>query len=169
MILVGHSYGGLVITAATELAAERLAHLVYLDAFLPRDGECVLDFLPPEARERTLACARAEGEGWYLPPQRDEHPYGITDPADVAWVRGKLTAHPLKTMQQLVRCANPAAAALPRTYVNCTATRYFTHFADRARSTPGWDYYELDAVHDAMVTAPDALAGRLLAIASPAP
>lgn len=169
VILVGHSYGGMVITAAAELAAERLARLVYLDAFLPRDGECVLDFLPPAARERTLARAAAEGEGWYLPPQRDEHPYGITDPTDVAWVRRKLTAHPLKTMQQAVRCANPAAAALRRTYVICTATRYFTHFADRARSTPGWDYRELEAAHDAMVTAPAALAGVLLAIASPAP
>ena len=164
--LVGHSYGGMVITAVAELAAARLAHLVYLDAFVPRDGECLLDFLPLEARERTLARARAEGEGWYLPPQRDAHPYGITDPADVAWVGRKFTAQPLKTMQQPIRCANPAAAALPRTYVNCTATRYFAHFAERARAAPGWGYRELDAVHDAMVTAPRALADLLIEITS---
>ena len=168
-VLVGHSYGGMVVTAAAELAAPRLAQLVYLDAFAPRDGECLLDFLPPAAREQTLARARAEGEGWYLPPQRGEHPYGITDPADVAWVRGKFTAHPLKTMQQPVRCATSTGAALPRTYVTCTATRYFTRFAERAQCEPGWRYRELDAVHDAMVTAPRALADLLVELATLAP
>lgn len=63
VVLVGHSYGGMAITAAAELAAERLAHLVYLDAFVPRDGERLLDFLPPDARELTLSRARAEGDG----------------------------------------------------------------------------------------------------------
>lgn len=169
VILVGHSYGGMVITAVAELAAERLAHLVYLDAFLPRDGECLFDFLPPEAREQTLARARTEGEGWYLPPQRDEHPYGITDPADVAWLRSKFTAQPLKPMRQPVRCASPATAAVPRTYINCTATRYFTRFAERARWTPGWHYRELDAVHDAMVATPQPVADLLIQIASPVP
>ena len=169
VILVGHSYGGMVITAVAELAPERLAHLVYLDAFLPRDGECLLDFLPPAAREETLARAQAEGEGWYLPPQRSEHPYGITDPADIAWVRRKFTAHPLKTMQQPVHCANPEAAALPRTYINCTVTHYFPRFAERARSTPGWRYEELAAVHDAMITAPPALANLLIQVTASAP
>jgi pimeloyl-ACP methyl ester carboxylesterase len=164
--LVGHSYGGMVITAVAERAPGVLARLVYLDAFLPRDGECLLDALPPGAREQTLARARAEGEGWYLPPQRDAHPYGVTDPADVAWVRRRLTAHPLRTLQQPVRCASPAAAALPRTYISCTATRYFPQFAARARAAPGWESRELDAVHDAMITAPGRLAGVLLEVAA---
>jgi pimeloyl-ACP methyl ester carboxylesterase len=168
VLLVGHSYGGMVITAAAELVAGRLAHLIYLDAYAPLDGECLLDFLPPDARERTLARARAEGDGWYLPPQRDEHPYGIRDPADVAWLRSKLTAHPLKSMTQPVRCADPVAAALPRTYVTCTATGYFPFFARRAQATPGWAYRELDAVLDAMVATPHLLAGTLLDIAATA-
>lgn len=167
VILVGHSYGGMVITAVAERAAQRLAHLVYLDAFLPRDGECLLDFLPPPAREQTLARARAEGEGWYLPPQRDAHPYGITDPADIAWVRRKLTAQPLKTMQQPVRRVDPLAATLPRTYISCTATRYFTHSVERARSESGWRHRELATGHDAMITAPAALAGALLDLVIP--
>jgi pimeloyl-ACP methyl ester carboxylesterase len=169
VVLVGHSYGGMVITAVAQRAAARLAHLVYLDAFLPLDGECLLDFLPPDARARTLGRAREAGEGWYLPPQRDEHPYGVTDPADAAWLRARLSAHPLATLAQPVRRADPAAAALPRTYVACTATGWFAASAARARAEGGWGYRELAAVHDAMVTAPQALTDVLLEIAAAPP
>jgi pimeloyl-ACP methyl ester carboxylesterase len=165
VVLVGHSYGGMVITAVAERAAALLAHLVYLDAFLPRDGECLLDFLPPDARERTLAGAEPAGEGWYLPPQRVEHPFGVTDPADAAWLRARLSAHPLASIAQPVRRADPAAAALPRTYVECTATGWFAASAARARAEGGWGYRALAAVHDAMVTAPQALADVLLELA----
>lgn len=60
--------------------------------------------------------ARAEGEGWHLPPQRDARPDGVTDPAGVAWLRRTFTAHPRRTMQQPVRRAAPAARALARTF-----------------------------------------------------
>jgi len=170
VILVGHSYASMVITAVAERAAEHLSHLVYLDAFVPRDGECGLDFFSPEAQSRMLERARIEGEGWYLPAHLGERPFGITDETDIAWVRSKCTAHPLKTLQQPVRYANPAAAALPRTYILCTATSYFTRFAESARQEgrfAGWRYRELDAVHDAMVTAPLALADLLTEVTRP--
>lgn len=167
VVLVGHSYGGMVITAVAERAAPRLARLVYLDAFLPRDGESLLDVLPPDARAQTLARAQAEGEGWSLPPQRDEHPFGVSDPPDVAWLRARLSAHPLATMAQPVRRADPAAGALPRTFVACIATGWFADSAARARAEGGWGHRELDAVHDAMVTAPQALANVLLEAAQP--
>jgi pimeloyl-ACP methyl ester carboxylesterase len=165
VVLVGHSYGGMVITAVAERAAGRLARLVYLDAFLPRDGECLLDLFPPAARAQTLARARAEGAGWYLPPQRDAHPYGVTAPADVAWLRRRFAAQPLRTLQQPVRRADPAAGALPRTFVACTATGWFAGSVARARAEGGWDVRELDAVHDVMVTAPQALTDVLLELA----
>ena len=106
VILVGHSYGGMVITAVAEQAAERLTHLVYLDAFVPQDGQCLLDFLPPQARAQTLARARAEGEGWRLPAQQEQQPFGVTDPADADWLRGKLSAHPVKTFEQPIQLTN---------------------------------------------------------------
>src|SRR5919202_1722005 len=58
VVLVGHSYGGMVITGVAEDAAPRLAHLVYLDAFLPRDGECLMDLFSSRAREATLQRVR---------------------------------------------------------------------------------------------------------------
>ncbi len=162
VVLVGHSYGGMVITGVAERAAERLAHLVYLDAFVPRDGECLLDLFPKTAREQTLARARAEGDGWRLPPLREEQPFGVTDPADIAWLRSRLTAHPVPTWTQPVRLTDPKALALPRTFVECTATGWFRGFAERVRSQPGWRYQDLPTGHDAMITAPRALADLLL-------
>ncbi|MCX6385974.1 MAG: alpha/beta fold hydrolase [Solirubrobacterales bacterium] len=69
--LVGHSYAGAVITGAAEIVGDRIARLVYLDAFLPRDRESVLDTEPPESREAFLQIAREQGDGWRLP--RDRH------------------------------------------------------------------------------------------------
>ncbi len=162
VILVGHSYGGMVITAVAEQAAERLTHLVYLDAFVPQNGQCLLDFLPPQARAQTLARARAEGEGWRLPAQQEQQPFGVTDPADADWLRGKLSAHPVKTFEQPIQLTNSLASAIPRTFINCTATGWFTSFAERARWESGWRYYELHTGHDAMVTAPQELVDILL-------
>ena len=166
VILVGHSYGGMVITAAAHAAARRLAHLVYLDAFLPRDGECLLDFFSPQAREATLQRAREQGEGWYSPPQAEDQPFGVTDPTDARWVRSKLSAHPVATWLQPVRLADPVAVALPRTYINCTGTRWFTAHAERAKAEQGWRYREIATGHDAMITAPRELAAVLLEVAA---
>jgi pimeloyl-ACP methyl ester carboxylesterase len=162
VILVGHSYGGMVITGVADHLPERLAHLVYLDAFVPRDGECLLDLFPETARKDTLARARREGDGWRSPPQHEEQPFGVTAPADCAWVSGKLTPHPVKSWTEPVRRANPVALALPRTFIECTATGWFRSFAERARSEAGWTYRELPTGHDAMVTMPQELADRLL-------
>jgi pimeloyl-ACP methyl ester carboxylesterase len=168
VVLVGHSYGGMVIAGVAERAAERLARLIYLDAFVPLDGRCLLDFFPERAREETLARARSEGDGWRLPPRYEEQPFGVTDPADAAWVRSKLTAHPVATWTQPLRLASPTAAALPRTFVACTETSWFGQYADRARSEPGWGYRELPTGHDAMITTPRGLADLLREIAEEA-
>jgi pimeloyl-ACP methyl ester carboxylesterase len=164
VVLVGHSYGGMVITGVAEAVAPRLAHLVYLDAFLPRDGECLMDLFSPRAREATLQRARDQGEGWYSPPREEDQPFGVTDPADARWVRSKLSAHPVKTWLQPVRLADPVAAALPRTYASCTGTRWFTVHAERARAESGWRHREIPTGHDAMITAPRELAVVLLEV-----
>ena len=68
--LVGHSYAGAVIIGAAEIVRDRIARLVYLDAFLPRDRESVLDTEPPQSREAFLQIAREQGDGWRVPPQK---------------------------------------------------------------------------------------------------
>jgi hypothetical protein len=93
---------------------------------------------------------------------------GITDPAEAAWLKEKLTVHPLRALEQPVQLTG-VGAALPRSYIQCTTgptVASFAPFADHARTTPGWRVYELDTGHDAMLTAPAKLAATLLRIAA---
>jgi pimeloyl-ACP methyl ester carboxylesterase len=176
VVLVGHSYGGMVITGAAAAAPQRLAHLVYLDAFVPEDGQSMLDLVPPERRESVPARARAEGEGWRLPslqpgpwePFLREH-WQITDETDLRWVLGRLTPQPFKTWTEAVHAPGQAAAALPRTYVRCRewVSPAFDRHAEQAQQAgSGWRYHALPTSHDAMVTMPDELAALLLATIS---
>lgn len=164
VVLVGHSYGGMVITGVADRAPERLAQLVYLDAFVPEDGQALFDLLRPERRDFYLQQAREHGEGWRTPGPPPQA-LGVADETEARWLAAKMTPQPLRTLQQPLRLANPAATALPRTYIHCTAgplAPSFAPFAARAQAEPGWRYHELPTGHDAMLTAPDALAALLL-------
>src|SRR5512145_2598725 len=68
IVLVGHSYGGMVATGVADRAADRIARLVYLDAFVPGHGQSRFDLLPAAERERRLGQSNANGDGWLLPP-----------------------------------------------------------------------------------------------------
>jgi pimeloyl-ACP methyl ester carboxylesterase len=176
VVLVGHSYAGMVITAVAERAPERLAQLVYLDAFVPEHGQALVDIMAPEPPQRAAIedRVRAEGGGWGLPTLRPgpwepflrEH-WRITDEADLRWLLPRLVAHPYATMTEPVRRANPVAAVLPRTYVRCALVPHplFDRFATAAKQAgSGWRYRELGAAHEAMVTAPRELAAVLLEV-----
>jgi pimeloyl-ACP methyl ester carboxylesterase len=164
VVLVDHSYGGMVISGAADLAAGCLAHLVFLDAFVPEDGQSLLDLLRPERRDLYLRAAREHGDGWRVPPPPPQA-LGITDEVGAALLAGRLTLQPLRTFEQPVQLRDPAASALPQTYVHCIAgplVPSFAPFAARARSDAGWRYRELATEHDAMLTAPEDLAEILL-------
>lgn len=166
VILVGHSYAGMVITAVAERVADRLAHLVYLDAFVPQYGQSLADLVPPAAVTSLQEQAQAQGAGWRLPPFPLEQ-YGVTLDADKRWVGPKLVFHPFKTILQPVQRSSAAVGALPRTYIYChdPAMGFFEQFAERARTEQGWRYRELATGHDAMVTAPRQVADLLLELA----
>jgi pimeloyl-ACP methyl ester carboxylesterase len=164
LILVGHSYGGMVATGVADRAPQRIAHLVYVDAFVPRDGESLLDLHGAETRERMLQAARTAGEGWRLPPNPAPPD---TSEADLAWVNPRRVMQPLKTFTQPIRLTG-AVEKLPRTYIYCRRARpddAFRQFAERARREPGWTLHEIDASHSPNVTAPEALAALLGGIA----
>jgi pimeloyl-ACP methyl ester carboxylesterase len=153
VILVGHSYGGMLITAVAERVPERLAHLVYLDAFVPQDGQSLFDFLLADQLQSFQEQARTVGDGWRLPPPPLKV-WGITDEEDVRWMSSRVGDHPIKTFMEPVRLSNPDAAALPRTFISCTThpRPALVATAKRLRSDPAWRYRELVAGHDAMVT-----------------
>jgi len=93
VVLIGHSYGGMVATGVADRAPERLAQLVYLDAFVPRDGQCLFDLLAFETRARMREAAHSVGDGWRVPPIPLPPD---TSAEDVAW------ATPRRVMQPLI-------------------------------------------------------------------
>jgi pimeloyl-ACP methyl ester carboxylesterase len=176
VILVGHSYGGMVITGVVDAVPERIAHLVYFDTFVPRDGESMADVTPiPVIYLRKQA--QAHGEGWRVDPLGT---YGVTTEPDRSWLRSKLTPHPLKTLEQPLHLKNPAiVSATPRTHIYCTGGGFFFslmhHLAYVAipyvggrRALPpreaGWRLRQLPTGHMAMITMPRELADVLLEV-----
>jgi pimeloyl-ACP methyl ester carboxylesterase len=166
VVLVGHSYGGMVITGVAGQAADRLGQLVYLDAFVPGDGETLLDFVPAERRDGFLRDAQTSGEGWRIPAPPLGR-FGVTDEADLAWANPRITDQPLRTFAEPIKLTGEPPE-LPRTYIWClgyATAGSFGPFAARARTEPGWRYHELDTGHDAMITTPQDVARILLDLA----
>ena len=158
VILVGHSYGGAVITGVAELAAERLSHLVYLDAFILQDGEAVKDLYDPPVVD-ALTIHYLKG-GKSLPVDGTE----TSDP--------RFTEHPLKTFFYPFHLNNKAARTLPRTYIFCTEKdemgirgQGIVRSARRVKEA-GWPYHEMKTGHHPMWTMPHELTELLLSIAS---
>src|SRR4051794_27671306 len=122
--LVGWSYGGMIITGVAERLPERLAGLIYLDALVPADGEDSYDAerSPEAVRAADGAAAEAAGLPGFLvvDPYTDWIRSLTPDPADQAWLFAKLVPQPLATYTQPIRLGNPAATAVPRSFILCT-------------------------------------------------
>lgn len=161
VVLVGHSYAGMVITGVVAQAPERLRLLVYLDAYLPHDGQREVD-LWPEAWQRSLPADQSADHELRKPLSPEA--LGITNPEMANWVKARMTPHPLATYTEPVPTGTAKSAALPRVYVHCTGgsiTHVFAPFAAEARAN-GWEVYEMATGHMAMLIAPHEVAELLL-------
>lgn len=163
VVLVGHSYAGTVITGVADAAKTRLRKLVYVDAAIVEDGECWSSHAIPEVAAQRRRLARETSDGLSMPVP-DAAVFGIPDAADRAWVQRRLTPHPFKPFDQVMRWRNPIGNGLPRLYIDCVDPVYANLSAVKAkfRGQPGWPFVELKAGHDAMVSAPEALTRILL-------
>jgi pimeloyl-ACP methyl ester carboxylesterase len=162
IVLIGHSYGGMVATAVADRARDRISQLIYLDAFVPEDGQSLLD-LNESARPRMQELAKA-GDGWRVPPNPTPPD---TAPADLEWLSERRVDMPIKCFETKLKL-HGGPLKLPRSYIyakRITPADTFARFAGRAKSEAGWRYYEMDASHSPHVTAPDALMSLLQKIA----
>lgn len=170
VVLVGHSYAGLVISSAANRVPGRIAHLVFLDAMVPKHGENAVDVQP--MTQNLIDLAASSGSGWRIPPLPESPPpfglFGVTDPVDVAWLRGMLSDHPLRCLQQPVQLDNPAADVIPRTHIHCVGA---TPAGITRRPVPAVEsngspaqVWELPTGHDCMITMPAELSEMLLKI-----
>jgi len=159
VVLLGHSYGGMVVTGVADRAAARLRRVIYLDAFLPEDGKSLLDYLHPDRR----AIINQGQIGGFVDPLPLEI-FGVTAPEDVAWVRRHEMHQSYRTFAQPIHFTGNGGAGLPRTFVHCTnpPTGSFDQFAARVRGDPGWKFHELKTGHDCMITDPKGVIRILL-------
>lgn len=161
VVLCGHSYGGMVITGAADRQAQRIKSLVYVDAFVPEDGECAMDLRPPERVKLAYEQVRTVGEGWWMPPTPAAG-FRVNE-ADQAWVDAKCTNFPISCFTQPVRLTGAVDGTGHKYYVR--AAEYdapqFDACVEKLAGRPGWTVSEMPCGHDIMVDMPDELTGLL--------
>lgn len=164
---VGFSYGGFVITGALEHIADRVRHLVYLDAFIPKSGETLYGHLRGTGRA-TIEI----GEEWLVTgPDRD-----FDDPVEAKWMKARRTTHPKGCFTEPVYLSRPLEQlGCSRTYVKATKAPAgdlgddaFWRAAKYAQASPAWKYYEIATNHMLNSNKPEEVARILLEIAAPA-
>ena len=162
VVLVGHSYGGCVIRGVANQMPERLRALVYLDAFVLDDGECLYDVLPPGQAEHGRETAI---DGWQVRPIPAEV-FQVNE-QDLAWVNAQCTVQSRACFEEKLRLTGTGSRASDVTHIRATGFREGSPFAmhhERARAK-GWKLREILAGHDVMLDAPDELVRLLLEFA----
>ena len=154
IVLVGHSYGGIVITGVADRVPERIAHLVYLDAFLPNDGHSAFD----------MAAFPLKSNDWLI-PLPDPPP---NETSEQAWGRVRLVPHPLATLEERLHLSQGLETrSFTRTYIKAGAeprnsgNPSFWRAADRVRYDPAWRYIELPCGHSIHREMPEQLVALL--------
>ncbi len=161
VVLVGHSYGGVVITGAADREAERVKSLIYLDALVPGHGQCAMDLRRPDQVEATLAAARARGAGWRIPPTTAAT-FKVNE-ADQAWVDAKCTDLPLACFTEPLYLNGAVDRIRTRAYIRAAGypAENFDAALEKFRAED-FDTYALDCGHDVMVDMPEELTRILL-------
>jgi pimeloyl-ACP methyl ester carboxylesterase len=170
IVLVGHSYGGMVITAVAEQEAARIQQLVYVDAFIPGDGDSAMKLFPQKFQDIFRDQAKTMGEGWRLPGvEKRLDLWGLKPGPEREFVRSKLCDFSIRCFEDTISLPRNLAKTFPRTYVACVAEGYparpiFEPFSERAKSE-GWGYHELPTGHDCHVERADEFTEILLRLA----
>jgi pimeloyl-ACP methyl ester carboxylesterase len=166
VVLVGHSYGGMIITAVADRDDGRVARVVFLDAQVPRDGESVLDLMTEEGAHAFRQMI-AEGDGVRVPARLVTPEFwDVTDPEVIEWMRPRITDQPAATLEQKIRLSD-TPLRVPRTYIKCTASdKMPLTLVDRVLEDPEFELIRLPIGHDAVVIDPPLIARLLDEIAA---
>jgi pimeloyl-ACP methyl ester carboxylesterase len=168
VILVGHSYGGMVITGVADRAAGRIGQLVFLDAAQPRDGESLVDLTPEMMAMAKQDLRQINGAEVVLGPGTHAvASVSSKDPEIYAWEQSHRTPFPWKAFTQKLRVSDYARVRkIPRTNINCTQTLRVRPKDKLERAFDADRVWEIDTTHDLMVTEPKAVSEMLLRLAN---
>jgi pimeloyl-ACP methyl ester carboxylesterase len=167
VVLVGHSYAGMIISGVVETNPTQVQRLVFLDAFIPEDGQSVLDLLPPEIGAHFRNVAREHGDGWRLPGGEGQLDLWGLKPGEARdFVRARLCDFSLRCFEEPLPLPANRKASVPASFVTCVAEGYparpfFAPLAAKARAS-GWNVVELNTGHDCHVERPGEVADVLL-------
>src|SRR5437879_11272240 len=155
VVLCGHSYAGMVVTAVADTIPAKISALVYLDAYVPKDGERVWDYFDEERRNTIMKDAAALG-GYAIRPPPVEH-FDVNE-HDRKWVRAKLTPQPIRTLQQVIRLTGGYERSRRRVYVYATGPSSMAGWYEELRDDPAWTIRVTACGHDQMLDAPEEIA-----------
>ena len=159
IILCGHSYGGMIVTGVADAVPQKIASLVYLDAYVPKDGESIWDYM---SEERHLVFHRDakpfNGRAVAAPPPAH---FGV-EPRNQAWVASKMTPQPMLTLTQPIRLTGGYNVVRHRIYVYATGPSSMEGFYPELNDDPAWEIKVMSYGHDLMVDAPDEVADILV-------
>jgi len=150
VVLCGHSYGGCVVTGAADRVADRISALVYVDAFVPDNGQSLHDTLPADQRESQVKGALTNGDGWKVPPIPAE--IFNVNIRDRDWVNRQRTPQSLATFQQPLQLTGAIERVKNITYILATGWQHspFPQFYEKAKAK-GWKTLTIDCGHDVML------------------
>ncbi len=153
-VLVGHSFGGSAISIAAERARERVARLIYLDSVVLEAGERAYDLFDPEVMKSRAALAESFDGGVSIPPPKPEA-FGLSDPAQLAWLAERMTPHPYSTYTSPIPLEGPPGGDLPKTFVRCEGPHFHPlDWAETRSRGYGWPIETIGGGHDCMVSRP---------------
>jgi pimeloyl-ACP methyl ester carboxylesterase len=166
IVLCGHSYGGMVITGVADKVPDKVRSLVYLDAFVPNDGEALMDYLDLDMKAGMRDDARLNGRGYLMSPIPAEV-FKVNE-RDAAMVNRMCVKHPLACFEQKIVLTGANMRVPKHTYVLAAdwgPPQPFVAVADRFRHDPHWNVVNFACGHDVMLDLPQETADLLLAAA----
>ena len=162
IVLVGHSYGGCVVSGVAEVVPEKIRSIVFLDAFIPDNGDATLDLVQPPV-QAVIRAAIARGETSV--PVRDAAAFNVNE-KDRAWVDRLAGVQPMGTMTEKLTLTGARERIAKKTYIRASGYPNVSFEKAYARAkAEGWRTYEVPCGHDVMIDAPDRLTEILLEVA----
>lgn len=163
VVLVGHSYGGCVISGVAEAMPDAIRSIVFLDAFIPHNGDVTVDLVPPAVQEVIRA---ALGRGDTTVPVRDAAAFKVNE-KDRAWVDSLATPQPIGTMAEKIKLSGARERIPKKTYIRASGypNVSFEKAHAHAKADRAWRTYEVPCGHDVMIDDPDRLTEILLEVA----